>query len=677
MKILRRAALMVVLPFAAAAGVSFGAEPPSAAAGLDRGGMDAGIRPQDDLFKAMNGGWLKATAIPADKAEYGVLTALEDQSDARVKGIVEKLAGTPQAPGSIEAKIGDFYASYLDTEAIDKAGLAPLRPYLDRIDAVKSRHDLIALMGRWQGVVDQPIDLGVQPDPRNPSIYSAQASQGGLGLPDRDYYLKDGARFAAARAAYLRYVTALLAQGGDRRAAVRAAAAIALEKRIARAQWSQVRNRDPVKTYNPMTLEALEARAPGLDWAAFLEAGGMPAPPFVSISQPSYAFAFARMIASAPLDGWKTYLRVRLLDTLASRLPAGFRDARFAYRGGALQGLKRDLPRWKKAVAALDDALGEAVGQVYVSEYFPPADKARIAALVGNLLKAYATSIDGLAWMTPATKVAAHEKLSKYTVKVGYPDVWRDYGGLEIEPGDAVGNEVRAAKFDYERRAVRVGKPVDRTEWEMTPQTVNAYYEPSKNEIVFPAAILQPPLFDSRADDAINYGAIGMFIGHEISHGFDDSGRQYDGDGRLRDWWTAEDAKAFQRITSRLVAQFSAGEPLAGHHVNGELTLGENIADLSGLQVAFKAYKLSLGGGPSPVIDGFTGEQRFYLGFSQSWREKMRDELAFQLLTRDPHSPAEWRVDGAAINSDGFHDAFATRPGDRMWKAPADRIRLW
>ena len=362
---------------------------------------------------------------------------------------------------------------------------------------------------------------------------------------------------------------------------------------------------------------------------------------------------------------------------MALELPADVRAARFQFRGVTLYGTTTDRPRWERAVDTLNNSLGEAVGQVYVSQYFPPAYKARMVELVDNLLKAYSVSIDNLTWMSPATKVEAHAKLAKYGIKIGYPDHWRDYGALDVKAGDPVGNAVRAAQFEYHRNTVRNGKPVDRTEWGMTPQTVNAYYDPTKNEIVFPAAILQPPFFDMKADDASNYGAIGAVIGHEISHGFDDQGSQYDGDGKLRNWMTADDRKAFEAITSKLDAQFSAYEPLPGVHVKGQLTMGENIADLSGLQIAYKAWKISLGGKPSPVIDGLTGEQRFYYGFSQAWREKMRDEAMLHLVTTNPHSPPQYRADGASINSDGFHDAFATKPGDKMWKAPADRIRLW
>jgi putative endopeptidase len=635
------------------------------------------VRPQDSLFGAMNGKWLKDTPIPGDKADYGTFMQLDDLSNERVKTIIEGLAAKPQAAGTINAKIGDFYASYMDTQSIDAAGMRPLWPYLAQIDAVKNKSDLVRLMGQWESFVDLPMGLGVGPDAKDPTIYSAGAGQGGLGIGDRDYYLKKDERFAKARTAYLEYMRQLLAAQGSKNAKVQAAAVMNLETRLAKVQWTNEQNRDPVKTYNPMKLAQLTAAAPGIDWKAFLEAGELGDAPFVSIAQPSYFQAMARMIKSEPLDVWKAYLRVHLIDSLSLELPADVREARFRFHGVAMNGLKADRARWERAVGTLNDSMGEAIGQVYVSEYFPPAYKARMVELVDNLMKAYAQSIDGLAWMSPATKVEAHAKLAKYGIKVGYPDHWRDYTALDVKAGDPLGNAVRAAQFEYHRNAVRNTKPVDRTEWGMTPQTVNAYYDPTKNEIVFPAAILQPPFFDMKADDASNYGAIGAVIGHEISHGFDDQGSQYDGDGKLRNWWTDADRKAFDAITSKLDAQYSAYEPLPGVHVKGKLTLGENIADLSGLQIAYKAWKISLDGKPAPVIDGLTGEQRFYYGFSQAWREKMRDEAMLHLVTTNPHSPPQYRADGASINSDGFHEAFATKPGDKMWKAPADRIHLW
>jgi putative endopeptidase len=684
----RPATLVVAISLAFASQVSFGADAAPTAAtaaaaaaplatGLDKAGMDSAVRPQDNLFEAMNGNWVKNTDIPADKSSWGSFHQLRELSDQQIRKIIEELATKPQPAGTVNAKIGDFYSSFMNIGAIDAAGLAPLAPYLAQLDAVKNKSDLVLLMGRWVSFVDVPLGMGVGPDAKDPTIYSAGTGQGGLGLGNRDYYLKKDARFAKARVAYLDYLQKLLALDGSKNAKMQASAIMALETRLATVQWTQVANRDPVKTYNPMTLKELSAKAPDIDWKAYLAAADLPDPAFVSISQPSYTWALAKLIKSEPLDVWKAYMRAHLLDAVALDLPAGFRDASFQFRSVALQGIKEEKPRWQRGVDTLNGSMGEALGQVYVEQNFPPAYKARMVELVDNLLKTYSTSIDGLTWMSPATKVEAHAKLAKYGVKVGYPNQWRDYSALEVKAGDPVGNDIRATQFEYRRQAVRNGKPVDRTEWGMTPQTVNAYYDGTKNEIVFPAAILQPPFFDMKADDATNYGAIGAVIGHEISHGFDDAGSQYDGDGKLRNWWTADDRKAFDAITARLDAQYSAYESLPGVHVNGKLTMGENIADLSGLQIAYKAWKLSLGGKPAPAIDGLTGEQRFYLGWSQAWRGKTRDERALQLVSIDPHSPSRFRANGGAINSDGFHDAFTTKPGDKMWKAPADRIRLW
>jgi len=677
-------AASIALAFASAPSFAEGAGKPAAIAnpapggaalvsGIEKAGMDPSVRPQDDLFDAMNGQWLKSTAIPADKSRWGVFVQLRDRSDEQVKAIVEGLAAQPQKAGTNGQKIADFYRAYVDVAAIDQAGLAPVDATLKEVDAVADVKALVALLGRWQGLVDLPVDVTVLPDFDKPEIYAALLGQGGLGLPDRDYYMKDDPRFSKARAAYVAYLGKLFALAGDAQAEASAKAVMALETRIAQAQWEQVKLRDPKKAYNPKTPAQLAALAPGIDWNAFAAAASLPAGGTIVVSQPSYVAALAGLMKSQPLATWK----LRRLDAAAQLLPAGFRDASFEFHGKAVAGLQQQRPRWQKAMEDLDPALGEAVGELYVARHFPPASKTRAQELVANLLKAYAVSIDGLTWMSPQTKKAAHEKLSKYMVKIGCPDKWRDYSRLEIKAGDAFGNSDRASAFEYRRQVVRVGQHVDRTEWGMTPQTVNAYYEPTTNEIVFPAAILQPPFFDAAADDAVNYGAIGAVIGHEISHGFDDEGSQFDGDGRLRNWWTAADRKAFDAITNKLVMQYDAYEPLPGKHLNGKLTLGENIADLSGLQIAFKAWKLSLGGRPAPVIDGLTGEQRFYLGFAQAYREKNRDERLLQSLVTNPHSPGRFRAIGAAINADGFHEAFGTKPGDGMWKAPADRIRLW
>ena len=646
--------------------------------GLDTQGFDAAVRVQDDLFRAVNGRWLQSTEIPADKADYGSFVQLRDLSDARVRAIVDELATQTHAPGSVAQKVGAFYAAFIDTDAIDKAGLAPIAPLLAQIDAIDSAAELAAWQGRMQGQINTPVVLGVRADFKEPSINRAVAYQSGLGLPDRDYYLKkDDERLAKARGAYEQYLVLLAAQAGVSQPAEAAQRVLAIEERLAQAHWDKVANRDPVKRYNPMTLAELAQRAPGFDWAAFMSAAQLGGQERLTVSQPSMVTATAKLFADVPLADWKLYFKLHALDEAALMLPKPIRDARFAFRGAALTGAKEQRPRWQQAIAELDGALGEAVGQIYVAKHFPPAYKARMQTLVNNLLAAYKQSIDGLTWMTPATKAEAQAKLAKYATKIGYPEQWRDYSRLEVRPGDALGNALRAGRFEWDRDAAKAGRKVDRAEWGMTPQTVNAYYSPLFNEVVFPAAILQPPFFDMSADDAVNYGAIGAIIGHEISHGFDDSGSQFDGDGALRNWWTDDDRKAFEAIGARLVAQFETYEPLPGKHVNGKLTLGENIADLSGLQIAYKAYVHSLQGKSAPVIGGTTGAQRFFLGWSQAWRSKRRDERKLQLLTIDPHSPDEFRANGAAVNHDGFHEAFVTKPGDKMFKPDGERIRIW
>ena len=648
-------------------------------AGIDRAGMDKSVRPQDDLFLAMNGTWVKNTEIPADKPAWGAFYELRDRTDHQVRGLIEGLQATNPAAGTNAQKVNDYFRSFLDESAIDKAGLDPIAASLKDVDSVKDVGMLVGLMGHWQGVVRTPLAVFASPDLDDPGVYIANFTQSGLGMGDRDYYLKTDERFAKARAAYSDYLVKLFTLSGDASAdaAAHAAQVLALETRIATVQWPRDKTRDAKLSHNPTTPAELEALGAGFDWPVFEAQSQLQPGRIVNLRQPDYVAALAGLVKSEPLESWKLYLRAARLDSAASVLPAAFRDASYQFHDVAISGVKEQQPRWQRGVAQTNGALGEAIGQLYVAQYFPPAYRARMQALVANLMKAYSMSIDGLAWMSPATKKEAHLKLSKYGVKIGYPDVWRDYSALVVKPGDALGNSDRGDAFEYRRQIVRVGAKVDRTEWGMTPQTVNAYYSGPKNEIVFPAAILQPPFFNVAADDAVNYGAIGAVIGHEISHGFDDQGSQLDGDGHLRNWWTDDDRKAFENVTGRLVAQYETYSPIPGQHLNGKLTLGENIADLSGLQISYKAWKLSLGGHPAPKIDGLTGEQRFIYGFAQVWRSKVREERALQLLTIDPHSPGQFRADGATINADAFHEAFHTKPGDKMWKAPEDRLRLW
>ena len=638
-------------------------------------GADPAVRFQDDLFRAANGGWLARTEIPPDKSRFGAFSQLGDLSDQRLRDILDELAAHPPAASSDAHRVATFFTAYLDTELIEQAGLGAITPLLAEIDAISNAAQLAQWQGRMQGLLDTPVALWVMADFKQPDINRALTWQGGLGLPDRDYFLlEDDTRMAEARAAYSTYLTELARLSGEAEPEQVAATVLAIEHRIALLHWDKVENRQPVKLYNPRTLAQLMDEAPGFDWAAFLQSAGLAAADQLSISQPSTVIGMALLFEQVPLADWKLYFKLHLLDQSAPLLPQTFRTAHFAFRGRALTGATAELPRWQQAVAALNRALGESVGKLYVARHFTAEHKARMQLLVENLLAAFRASIAGLAWMSPQTQALAQDKLSKYTIKIGYPDHWRDDSGWPVLAGDALGNVQRAARFEWQRLAAKAGRPVDRSEWGMTPQTVNAYYNPSLNEIVFPAAILQPPFFDMAADDASNYGAIGAVIGHEISHGFDDQGSQFDGDGVLCNWWTDADRQAFDAVTTRLVAQYESYEALPGKPLNGRLTLGENIADLSGLQIAFRAYQQLQ---PAALIDGYTGEQRFFIAWSRVWREKIRAEHALKLLTTDPHAPASFRANGAAVNHDGFHAAFDTQPGDKMFKSASDRLRIW
>ena len=548
--------------------------------------------------------------------------------------------------------------------------------------------DLVQYLGANLYRINSPLEIGISPDEKEPTVNRTIIAQGGLGMPDRDYYLKaDDARLANAKAQYLVYLSTLaqlktdpLHTGSpspspsDMEQAQRV---LALESKIAQVHWSRIQNRDTLKRYNPMSLEQLQQSASAWDWALYLQSAHLGKVKRVIVSQPDAIEQIAQLLLKEPLQDWKDYLTLQALNLNASVLPKVFRQAHFEFYGKVLSGAKSPLPRWQEGIQALNHTLGEDIGKLYVARYFSAQDKAHVQSLVADLMQAYKVSIDSLSWMSAATKQRAQEKLATYTIKIGYPDRFRDYSGLQIKPANALGNRERSLAFEYARAVAKVDGPVDKTEWHMNAQTVNAYYNPTQNEIVFPAAILQPPFFNAKADDAVNYGGIGAVIGHEISHGFDDQGSQYDGLGKLNNWWTPEDRSAFEKVTLALVNQYDAYEPIPGAHVKGQLTLGENIADLSGLQIAFKAYQAHLGAKPSPVIDGLTGEQRFFLGFAQVWRSKSREQALLRQVTTDPHSPPEFRANGAAINHDAFQEAFKTKPGDGMYKAPQDRIRLW
>ncbi len=651
---------------------------PPRPSGLLLAGFDTNVRPQDDLYSFAGGKWLRDTAIPEDRSSWGTFAILDERAEQDVRAIAEEAAQrTDHAPGSDGQKIGDLYASFMDEQAIDKAGLAPLEPRFALIRRILTHADVVRFLGESQRVLQRvPLNYYVSQDSGDATRYIGTLSQGGLSMPDRDYYLKQDKTNAAFRKQHLAYIGQMLTLAGARSAAARAQRIAFLETAIAAIQWSRVQNRDPIATYNRKTPAELATLAPSFDWAGFFQAAGVPAAT-VDVNQPTFVQAFAQLLADTPVATWREYFFFQLLDVSAPYLAKPFATAHFDFHSKVLQGVEEQPARWKRGVALLDAQVGQLVGKEYVARHFRPESQARIRELVANLMAAFDQSIDTLEWMSPATRTAAKVKLAKFSVKVGYPDKWQDYSALTIARDDLYGNVQRSTGYEFNRDLAKLGAPIDRSEWLMTPQTVNAYYNPAMNEIVFPAAILQPPYFDAAIDDAVNYGGIGGVIGHEISHGFDDSGRQYDGDGNLRDWWTADDAARFKALADRLVAQYDAYTVLDGEHLNGRLTLGENIGDLSGLAVAYRAYQLALGGKPAPVIDGYTGAQRFYLGWSQSWRWKYRDNNLRMRLVTDPHSPARFRVDGVVTNLEGFYAAFGVDVGDKLYRTPADRVKIW
>ncbi|MQA38496.1 M13 family metallopeptidase [Rugamonas aquatica] len=658
-----------------------GAADPAPVSGIDTQYIDASVRPQDDFYRHLNGEWLKVTQIPEDKSSWGTFAKLRDDVLPQLRGIIETAeADKARKAGSDAQKIGDLYASFMDEKKLETLGAKPLAGELNRIRAIKDKKAFPMLIAHLSELgVSTPYGVYVSQDARESTRYAVGISQSGLGLPDRDYYLKkDDAKMVDTLAKYEAHVAKILALGGDKHAAASAKAIVALETALAEAQWTKVENRDPVKRYNKTEIAKLSALAPGYDWQHALAAAGVASKvDYVIVNQPSYLAGFNAQLEKTDLATWKSYFEWQLLRRAAPYLSKDFADASFDFYSTVLTGIEVKPPRWKSAVSLVEGSLGEVLGKLYVGQYFPPERKARMEELVKNLLASYKTSIDTLDWMSPETKKEAQAKLAKFTPKIGYPNKWRDYSSLAIVRGDLAGNVLRASAFGYQRMINKLGKPIDREEWGMTPQTINAYYNPSMNEIVFPAAILQPPFFDAKADDAVNYGAIGAVIGHEISHGFDDKGSQSDGDGNLRDWWSKEDRANFKAKADALTRQYDGYSPIEGYNVNGSLTLGENIADNSGVAIAYKAYKLSLGGKQAPVIDGLTGDQRFYMGFAQVWRSKTRDKQQIVLIKTDPHSPGQFRANGTMVNQPGFYEAFGVKPGDKMYVAPEQRVIIW
>jgi len=647
--------------------------------GVDLAGMDRTVAPGDDFGRYVNGTYLKNLVIPEDQSRYGMFTKLRDLSQERTRGILEAAAARKDAkPGTEAQKVGDFYASFMDEAAIEALGLAPLQPYLAHIAAITDRAGLAMAFGHGERLgLRTPVGVRLGQDLKHPDLISVSLNQGGLGLPDREYYLDlKKPKFAEIRAKYATHVAAMLSLAGLKDPGARAAAIIALETKLAAVQWSKVESRQADKRYNPVATINLATAYPGVDWTVLLAAVGVQGQKEIIVSQPSALAGTAKLIASEPLDVWKDYLTFHLLKRAAPTLPRAFVNEEFAFNGTVLSGQPQLQPRWKRGVEATSDALGEAVGKLYVARFFPPEAKAQADVLVKNVIAAMDARLAKLTWMDPATKVQARAKLATFTPKIGYPTTWEDYSLLEIRRGDALGNALRVALYDHQRELNKLGKPIDRSEWHMTPMTVNAYANPQWNEIVFPAAILQAPFFDPKADPAVNYGGIGAVIGHEISHHFDDQGRKYDKEGKLADWWTPEDVKRFTALTDQVVKQYGAYVPMAGSHVNGELTLGENMADLAGINVALDAYHVSLAGKPAPILDGFTGDQRFFLGFGQIWRDKYRDEALLQQVTTNPHTPGFLRPN-VVRNLDAWYEAFGVKPGRALALAPPDRIKVW
>ncbi len=647
--------------------------------GVELDGMDRSVKPGDDFFRYVNGKWAATTQIPPDKTGYGSFSMLVDLSEARVRGILDQWATDKSLkPGSDEAKVAAIYRTFLDEASTEKLDAKPIQPYLDAVKKAKTREDIARLMGRAPGAFGGSFfSSNIGDDAKNPDKYVLYISQSGLGLPDREYYLRDN--FKPQKERYQKYVADMLRMVGWDGPEKNAADIVALETKIADAHWTRAESRDRDKTYNPMTIAELEKNAPGFPWRVALKEAKVDKIDRAIVRQNTALPKIAATFADAPIETLKAWEAFRIADEAAPLLSKRFVDAQWEFRSKFMNGTQEQRPRWKRAVAAAEGEMGEAIGRTYVAEYFPPDSKAKMEKLVADLRSAMKGRIEGLQWMSPETKSKALEKLAKFNVKIGYPSKWRDYSALKVSEGDLVGNEERSKSFEWAYDVARLRKPVDKLEWGMTPQTVNAYYQATKNEVVFPAAILQPPFFDPNADPAVNYGGIGAVIGHEITHGFDDQGRKSDGNGVLRDWWAPEDAKRFDAQAAKLGAQYEAitFPQLPGLHIIGKLTMGENIGDLGGILLACDAYNLSLHGQAAPVIDGFTGEQRVFLGWAQVWRTMMRDDALRQQLTTNPHSPGTVRAFAPLRNVDAWYEAFGVKEGDANYVKPEERVRIW
>jgi putative endopeptidase len=644
--------------------------------GLDLTANDKTVKPGDDFYRYADGKWLDTNQIPPDRTSWGSFVELADRAEHQIRTIAESLP--KDAPeGSTEQKAGDFYRAYLDTDTIERLGLAPAQPGLQAIAAARTHEQLASVMGRPDLNLKSPLIVAITPDQKNPDRYIVVITQSGLSLPDRDYYLKDDPVITNLRAKYVAHVGRMLTLAGEKNAAAEAASILDIETQIAKAHWPAAKRRERDLTYNLRTRAELDQLTPGFPWQPLLAAQGLDGQTEFVVRELDAVQALAKLFKQIPVERWHAYFEYQYLSATADVLPAAFDAERFDFYGHNLNGQPQQRERWKRAVAALNAGLGEVTGQLYVQQYFPPQAKQKVLALVENLRAAYSTRIQQLPWMSADTKKVALEKLAAFRPKIGYPDKWRDYSALQVRAGDAFGNAMRAGVFEWLRQLDRLGKPTDRDEWHMTPQTINAYYNPTFNEVVFPAAILQPPFFDPNADAAVNYGGIGGTIGHEMGHGFDDQGSKSDARGVLRTWWQPQDDQAFRKRVDSLAAQYDQFVALPELNVNGRLTLGENIGDLGGLSVAYEAYHLSLNGKKPPVLDGLTGDQRFFLSWAQVWRGLYRDEQLRTLVMSNPHSPPKFRVNGPVRNIDAWYTAFDVKAGDQLYLPPEDRVRIW
>lgn len=645
--------------------------------GIDFTLMDKSVKPGDDFFRYMLGTWMANTEIEPDRTYAGNDVYIDQTLKARLRAIVDE-ASTKKERSANEQKIGDFYKSYMDEAAIEAGGLAPLQSDLDAIEAIKDRKQLAEALGKlsYEGVTT-PFGGYVDIDAKNPKRYLFRFYQDGLSLSDREYYLKKDAQFVEVREKFRAHVAKVLTMAGDASADKEAQAVLTLETAIAKAHWPQEKIREDEATYNLWKRADLDKKAKGVDWNLALGPSGLEAQDEYLVSAPSALTGAAKLVAKAPLDQWKAYLRYHTIISFAAYLPKQFDEERFAFYGKIINGQEKQQDRWKRGIDLLNGQVGEAVGEIYVAKYFPPEDKAASKEMIENFRTAFGNLIDRAEWMSPSTKKEAKAKLAAFHAKVGYPDKFRDYSKLTIEPGDIVGNVRRGREFEADYQVGKLGQPVDPNEWLMVPQENNAYYLPQSNEIAFPAGILQAPYYDAKADLAVNYGSIGATVGHEMSHGFDDQGRKSNSKGVLRDWWTKEDAARYDIEAKKVVDQYNQFEPIKGMKLNGQQTLGENIADIAGLVIAYEAYKLALGGKEAPVIDGVTGDQRFFLAFAQSWRMKSREQRLRDRILSDVHSPAEQRVNGVVRNVDAWYEAFDVKPGDKLYLPPDERAHTW